>query len=181
MTIHISAQEPRLDAYYREYVNLVAQRRKVMQHPTTWWLRNWFLNEWIFCVIAVFWLAIAGWILFTELTFVPAIVLACFSAVLLLISAARLIRMYRMCSLLKRNRKSLDLTLDADGVEVRDESGQTIRIKWEGIAFFRVFKESACFFPYEMTGALIAVSPNHVPEILQYLRENKPDVRIIGA
>ncbi|MBQ6267251.1 MAG: hypothetical protein IJK64_05715 [Clostridia bacterium] len=114
-------------------------------------------------------------------TFVPAIVLACFAAVLLLVSAVRLIRLYRMCNLLKRNRKSLDLILDSDGVEVRVESGQTIRIKWEGIAFFRVFKESACFLPYEMTGALIAVSPNHVPEILQYLRENKPDVRIIGA
>lgn len=181
MTIHISAQEPRLDAYDREYINLVMQRRKVMQHPTTWWLRNRFAYEWGWCAIAVILLAFSGWLLCMDRTFVPAIVLTGMAA-LLLLSAARLIRLYHIRSKLKRERRSLDLTLDPDGVAARVENERTIRFRWEEIAFFRVFKECACFLPYEKTdAALIVVSVNHASEIVAYLREHRPDVRIIGA
>ena len=73
-----------------------------------------------------------------------------------------------------RNSNKSVLTLDDDGVELKNESTQTVRIARGNIAVIRTFKESLCFIPAAGAGVIISVNKKYADEILDWVRENWP-------
>lgn len=71
------------------------------------------------------------------------------------------------------------LTLDERGATADMESGTAVRISWDVMAFIRVFEELICFMPNKAGNAMIFVERERAQEILDWLRENKPDVLVI--
>ena len=76
------------------------------------------------------------------------------------------------------NQRSSVLTLDESGVELAVADTQTVKIAWKSIAVVRVLRESLCFVPQAGAGVIIAVDRRHEPELLAWIRENRPEIEI---
>lgn len=88
----------------------------------------------------------------------------------------RLESMYR--ALLADTRPGA-LILDEQGVELTRGESQRIRMGWENVAFVRCFQESLVFFPGGAAGIVITANRRYEQEILDWLRENRPETEVV--
>ena len=174
MTIEIN--EKGSEAFYKETVNAAAQYRYLLKN------RNYKLKDYfsqfrtlVIASLAVFAVNAALMILWGAETYQIAVSAALLIAALMsVVYLASLKKAYKTMMTNPRNSNKSVLTLDDDGVELKNESTQTVRIARGNIAVIRTFKESLCFIPAAGAGVIISVNKKYADEILGWVRENWP-------
>ena len=71
------------------------------------------------------------------------------------------------------------VTLDENGVEIEKTGSQAIRLAWDNVAFVRSFIESTCFFSKDLSGIVLSVNNDHKKEIMDYIKSNNIDVKVV--
>ena len=175
MTIEIN--EPGSKAFYRETVNTAVQYRRILKNHNCK-LKDYFKQFQTLLVIALTILAvnvvlIIAWGGNTTQTATSAALL-----VSALMCGAYLFSLNKSCRTMMENQRSSVLTLDESGVELAVADTQTVKIAWKSVAVVRVLRESLCFVPQSGAGVIIAVDRKHEPELLAWIRENRPEIEI---
>ncbi len=60
-------------------------------------------------------------------------------------------------------------------------SGDKVTVQWSNFGFVRIFKEMIVFFPKSIEGVIIGIDAQYAPMILDYLRENNINIRIVAG
>lgn len=174
----IEIKEKGGEAFYRELVNVLGQYRALIKKPDMKLADNFkvYRNYLIVSAVFIVLLGIFGITGGFDYLMVIAMSLLALESVFM----ALILRNYTkyVNDSLKDKRTGV-LTLDDKGVELKKEEALTYRSSWEEIAFVRRFKESVCFIPKEKNMMVIAVIPKYQEEIFNYLKENKPEVKVI--
>lgn len=174
MTIEIN--ERGSEAFYKETVNAAAQYRYLLK-SRNYKLKDYFkqFRTLVIASLAVFAVNTALMILWGAKNYQIAV-----SAVLLiaaLMSVVYLASLNKAYKTMMANPHKMDksvLTLDDDGVELKNENTQTVRIAKGNVAAVRTFSESLCFIPAAGAGVIISVDKKYADEILGWIRENWP-------
>jgi hypothetical protein len=165
--------------FYEEIVNAVCQYKALIRKPDRK-LKNMFKEFQIYSIISIVMLAIMGamalaWGLDAfGYVAMGLLAVAALGSICYLFVLKNTVKKY-----LEDDRKSV-ITLDDNGVEINKQDSQIVRISWDNVAFVRIFDESVCFFSKDITGFIISVIRTHEEEILEYLRDYKPDVKLIA-
>ena len=179
MELEIRSDGKRTKAFCTEMVNVLMQMRRLMKKPERR-LSNLFLQYWILSAVTMLLLVLSAVLFVLSQDKTAMFVTLAFSAFLLLLLAANLIRMYRLRDLYLNDQKPSVLHLDETGIEVRREDGQTVRIVWSGVRALRIFRESACFLPVDLTGGTTLVSRAMLPQVLDYVKTQHPEIPVVG-
>ena len=166
------------EAFYREIVNVVAQYKNLIRKPERKF-RNYIKTLGIEILIAALFAGIQlGFILSDGPKSTDLAVLAFLIIVVVMGSSYyfNLTKMYK--NMMAEDIPSV-LTLDEEGVELEKVGSQTYRMNWNTIAFVRVFDESVCFISGKTAGLVIGIERAYEDQILDYLTDNCPDVRVI--
>ena len=54
-----------------------------------------------------------------------------------------------------------------------------MRLEWDNVAFVRSFVESTSFFSKDMSGTVLSVNNNYRKEIMNYIKSNNIDVKVV--
>ena len=171
MTIEIN--EKGSEAFYKETVNAAAQYRYLLKD------RNYKLKDYFrqfrtltiagAAVLVVNVLLMILWGAETyQIAVSAALVIAC------LLSASFLMSLNKAYKTMMAGTHKSVLTLDDDGVELKTENTQTVRIAKGNIAVIRTFSECLCFVPAAGAGVILSVNRKYADEILAWVRENWP-------
>lgn len=178
MTVEI--KEKGSPEFYREVVCVAAQFKDLQKKPERKF-RNSFL-------VYKGYLAFGGFLIVAFLInlirnrqYVLSTAGIMLGAFLVLLSFIMLKNMNKMLAEYLANAgHSSTFTVDETGVELVRESAVATRMSWDSIAFCRVFPESVCFLPREMSGLILAVTHEHKDVILEAIRElDNPDIKVI--
>ena len=106
------------------------------------------------------------------------------TAIVLLLIAAALCGVYlyninRTFKSLRSAEGRITLTFDEEYIEYERQHAQTIRLAWNRIAVVRNLANSLCFISSDQSGIVISVSNTYKGQILDWLRENRPETEII--
>ncbi|MBQ6036266.1 MAG: hypothetical protein IJL43_03045 [Lachnospiraceae bacterium] len=178
--MEIRINEKGSEAFYKETVNVTLQYRGLMKKPekTPENLKKKLTLYMIGCGVLGAALLVMGFAWGFDTLTVVAIALMGF---VLLLAGTYLSTIRKAEEAVIQDMRSSVLTLDEKGIELNKEDSQVVRIGWNNIAFARVFQESICFFSKDQTGLVIAVDRKYQDEILRELKQNHPEVRLIGA
>ena len=174
----IEIKEKGSEQFYREVVSVTAQYQSLLRKPDQKYkdifktYRNMFL---LMCVLFVLMLFIGFSDGFTALTIAALVTVAI--AAMMTVLYSRMMRKHVKRYL--EDGGSSVVTLDENGIELKKEKVQTIRLAWDNVALVRKFDESVCFFAKETTRIVIAVTAEYEKEIDAYLTEHAIDVRRI--
>ena len=176
MTIEIKEKGTR--EFYKEVVNVISQYRQLLYRPEDKLKDN--FKKSIFLTVAmalICLLSLYGGITgsFTVLK-ILAIVFAAFAAVA---TALVLIRMYKMVDAYLADDRPSVVNIDENGIELEKTGAQAVRLAWDNVAFVRSFAESTCFFSKDMSGIVLAVINDYKKELLDYIKDNNIDVKVV--
>jgi hypothetical protein len=87
-----------------------------------------------------------------------------------------LISLNRFLNEIKSDQRKTALVLDLGGAAVEKDGAESIRINWKDVAFVRKFKEVIGIIASGEKG-IITVNRRYEKEIMEFLRENVPEVR----
>ena len=166
------------DSLYREVVNIVSQYKMLMKKPDAPLVDSFRQMKLclVLCIALSVFLGLLTFLYGVDMIGVMALML---NAFLIIFAAYRLIRMNRFLNEVKSDKRVTTLILDEDGVAVEKEGAEVVSIRWDFVAFVRKFEESVGFFAKGGAG-VIAVNRRYEEEIVKYLKENKPEVRVIS-
>ncbi len=175
MTIQIT--NPGSPAFYKETVNVTAQYANLLKKPEGK-IQNKFAQAVVYLVISLFLLAfgiVSGFLWgFDALRYMLIVI----SAFLMLTSAFLLFTYHKARRTLMKNWKPGTLTLDDGGVQF-SKGDDTLRTAWENVAFVRVLAHGICFVAKEPMQYVLHIEKAHADEIVSYLAQNKPEIRLI--
>ncbi len=180
--LKIVVTEPGSEAFYRELVNIMAQYRQLLKKPERK-LRDMFKSFRSNMIAMIVIAAIA--LLVCVLSFMWQDLTA--SSIVLLAMALALIFLYayNLKNYNKAVKRFIDehrvttVTLDAQGIENKTDR-QTVRLAWDNVAFVRVFKESVGFLSSNGAGMVMTIDRKYESTILDWMKANKPAVRIVS-
>lgn len=75
--------------------------------------------------------------------------------------------------------RSSTISLESEYIQIEKGSDQAIRLGWDNVDFARVFDESICFLSKETPAIIIAVDRPYISTVLEYIRGNNVDIKII--
>ena len=166
------------EAFYREVVNIVSQYSGLMKRPEAP-LRDNFSQMKRSAVISVVLFAVLSAMTIFWGASVLTIIALTLTAVNIAFCASHLINLNRSLKGLMADTRKTALVFDGDGVAVEKDGAQTVRFAWESIAFARKFGESLALFSGKPAGVITA-NLQYEEEIMKYLKEKKPDIRMIS-
>ena len=80
---------------------------------------------------------------------------------------------------LMNDSRSSVLILDDSGVELNKEDSQIVKLAWSNISFIRLYANSLTFVSADQTGLIISIAKNYAGDIVSWMKDNQPNVRII--
>lgn len=177
MRIEIKAKGSKV--FYREVVNVVLQCRKLVKNPgrkvkdmiKTVKTGLTVLSILLVAVIATM-IAVGGSALLSFSLFLLIVTI--------LIYSVWLYKVEKMVHKMAEDKKPSVLTIDEEGVELRKETEQVVKVFWSNIAFILKLKESICFLPNDLSGMIIAISVDYMDEVMEALRETGHSDIMIG-
>lgn len=165
--------------FYKEVVSVMAQYFRFMKKPDSRLNDPFRILKIYIAVCAAFFAVILvmgiAWG-FDALTLVALTVMAA----VIILSVMQFKKLDGLVKSFYDDKRSSILTVDENGVELNKEDSEIIRMAWDNVAFLRLFKESACFFGKEARGMIMAVDRIYEQQILDYLKDNDIDVKVIG-
>ena len=175
----ITIRERGSEAFYRETVNVLSQYRALLKRPEKKLTDNFrmlrvygILCDILFVLFAL--LAVRNGLSGGRLA---ALIVLFFASVLASVSRKNLNGMAR--KLVEGHSVSV-LTLDAEGVELDHKEAQAVRLAWNNVAFVRVFAESIAVLSKDGAGLVISIDRRYESEVIPWLRDNRPDIRMLS-
>ena len=167
------------EAFYTEVVNVVAQFRGLLKKPERK-VENLFKTYTLLAVACVVMFVLLGamavfWGADSMTNVLMVLMAVLFVMLMVFLSTLKKLRK----SMMEDNRTSV-VTIDETGVELNKEDSQVVKLAWDNVAFMRVFDESIGFFSKDVSGLVIAVERAWENEIVPYLREIAPDLKIVA-
>ncbi|MBR5641000.1 MAG: hypothetical protein IKW92_02570 [Firmicutes bacterium] len=166
------------EAFYTEVVNVVAQFRGLLKKPERK-VENLFKTYNLLAIAcAVMFVLLGAMAIFwgaDSMTNVLMVLMAVlFVMLMIFLSTLKKLRK----SMMEDNRTSV-VTIDENGVELNKEDSQVVKLAWDNVAFVRDFGESIGFLSKDVSGLVISIESKWKDEVLPYLREIAPDLKII--
>jgi len=81
--------------------------------------------------------------------------------------------------MMKNRDTKVIVTMDENGVVYEEVGAKTIHLAWNSISFIRLFKESVCMFPNDLSGILVILSAKEAEKIREFLAETPVQVKTI--
>ena len=107
------------------------------------------------------------------------ILTAVFAGVAAAATAVILVRMNKTVDDYLADDRPSVVTLDENGVEIEKTGAQAVRLAWDNVAFVRTFVESTSFFSKDLSGIVLSVDNNYRKEIMDYIKSNNIDVKVV--
>ena len=173
--MRIEMQGQGSESFYKEVVSIAAQHKSLLNRPTAP-LPDIFtqLKRYIaICAVLTVFLGIITVMYGADTIGIIALVL---NAALIVFCVYRLISLNRFLNEVKSDQRKTALVLDLGGAAVEKDGAESIRINWKDVAFVRKFKESIGIIASGEKG-IITVNRRYEKEIMEFLRENVPEVR----
>lgn len=180
--LKIVVTEPGSEAFYKETVNVIGQYRQLLKKPERKLkdvfkvYRNNLILMIVFfaillamCVLSYLWKDL-------DAMMIAALVLPAIAAFL---NAYYLKNCIKLVKRFRDEHQTTVVTLDAGGIENKTDR-QTVRLAWDGVAFARVFRESVAFLSSGGSGIVMTVDRKYESTILDWMKANKPTVRIVS-
>ena len=164
--------------FYTESVNVMAQFRRLQKKPDAK-LLNYFKIYRTYIIICAVMLLIIGamWLAWGSDGFMP--VAPALLAVALLFSAVFLVSLSKTRKELLSSAGGSVLTLENDYVQLEKTGSSKVQLNWENVQFVRVYKEALCIHAKDGAGLIICVDRKYEAQVLDWLRESKPEVQLI--
>ena len=176
MTIEVKEKGTR--QFYKEVVNILTQYRQLLYKPEDKLKDN--FTRYIFLTIAMVLICLMS--LYGGITgsfTVTKILTAVFAGVAAAATAVILFRMKKTVDGYLADDRPSVVTLDENGVEIEKTGSQAVRLAWDNVAFVRSFAESTSFFSKDLSGIVLSVTNDHRKEIMEYIKSNNIDVKVV--
>ena len=176
MTIEINEKGSR--QFYKETVNVVTQYRQLLYRPEDKLRDN--FKRYIFLTAAMVLICLMS--LYGGITGsfnTTRILTALFAAFASVTTIVILLRMKKMVDGYMADDRPSVVTLDDNGVEIEKTGSQAVRLAWDNVAFVRSFVESTCFFSKDLSGIVLSVNNDYRKEIMDYIKDNNIDVKVV--
>ena len=163
----------------KEITNVLMSARQLIKHPSKK-LSDMFAfcrNGAIFCTVA---LLFFGFVLIRgdrDALTLAGTIISVVAVVFLAVFYSGVKKTYQ--SLAKREKEHVIITFDENGIDFEVQGNRRIQTSWENVAFLRLFQETACFVPKEVTGFLISLGREHWEAVKEYVKENKIEIKIV--
>ena len=128
------------------------------------------------CAVAMVLLILSAVFLGPKTLDIVLIVLALFEIILCGVYLRSLDRYYKT---IKDDPRTSVVTFDENGVELKKGDDQVLRIGWSNVAVVRSLPESVDILSADQTGMAIAITKDYREQILNWLKENQPQVEVI--
>ena len=176
MTIEVKEKGSR--QFYKEVVNILTQYRQLLYRPEDKLRDN--FTRYILLTIAmalICAMSIYGGInsSFNAMKILTAV----FAGVAAAATAVILVRMNKTVDDYLADDLPSVVTLDENGVEIEKTGAQAVRLAWDNVAFVRTFVESTSFFSKDLSGIVLSVDNNYRKEIMDYIKSNNIDVKVV--
>ena len=176
MTIEVKEKGSR--QFYKEVVNILTQYRQLLYRPEDKLRDN--FTRYILLTIAmalICAMSIYGGInsSFNAMKILTAV----FAGVVAAATAVILVRMNKTVDDYLADDRPSVVTLDENGVEIEKTGAQAVRLAWDNVAFVRTFVESTSFFSKDLSGIVLSVDNNYRKEIMDYIKSNNIDVKVV--
>ena len=176
MTIEVKEKGSR--QFYKEVVNIVTQYRQLLYRPEDKLRDN--FTRYILLTIAmalICAMSIYGGInsSFNAMKILTAV----FAGVAAAATAVILVRMNKTVDDYLADDRPSVVTLDENGVEIEKTGAQAVRLAWDNVAFVRTFVESTSFCSKDLSGIVLSVDNNYRKEIMDYIKSNNIDVKVV--
>ena len=176
MTIEVKEKGTR--QFYKEVVNILTQYRQLLYRPEDK-LKDSF-TRYIFLTVAmvlICLMSLYGGI--NESFTVTRILTAVCAGAATAATAVILFRMKKMVEAYLADDRPSVVTLDENGVEIEKTGSQAVRLAWDNVAFVRSFAESTSFFSKDLSGIVLSVTNDYRKEIMEYIKNNNIDVKVV--
>ena len=165
-------------AFYKETVNVLSQYRQLLYKPDDKLKDNFKKN--IFLTVAMLLIFVINLIGGINQGFSVMIVLILvFAGFAIAATAVYMVKMNKMVNAYLADDHPSVVTIDEEGIEIEKTGSQAVRLAWDNVAFVRSFAESTCFFSKDLSGIVLSVTNDHKKELLDYIKENKIDVKVV--
>jgi len=176
MTIEVKEKGTR--QFYKEVVNILTQYRQLLYRPEDKLKDN--FTRYIFLTIAMVLICLMS--LYGGITgsfTVTKILTAVFGGVAAVATVVILFRMKKLVDGYLADDRPSVVTLDENGVEIEKTGSQAVRLAWDNVAFVRSFVESTSFFSKDLSGIVLSVTNDYRKEIMEYIKSNNIDVKVV--
>ena len=176
--MRIEIKEKGSDAFYKEVVNVVMQYRRILKNHA-YKIKDCFKYYRVLlavCAVALVLLILSAVFLGPDTVGIVLIVLALLEIILCAVYLRNLNRYYKT---IREDRRTSVVTFDENGVELNKSDDQVLRIGWNSVAVVRSLPESVDIISGDMMGAVIAVNKDYREQILNWLKENQPQVEVV--
>lgn len=180
MELELRSAGGRTKALCTEMVNILSQMRRLMKKPAGR-LSNTFRIYGILTAASAVLLVLSAVLLVLDWSDRATILCAVFMLFLTVFCAFTRYRLGKLRSAFLADQQGSVLRLDADGMEVRRDDGRVTRAAWSSLTALRIFKESACFLPKSETQAAFLISKEFLPQVLDYVKAQHPEIAVYGA
>lgn len=174
----IEINEKGTPEFYKEVVCTTAQYARLVKNPEAKLIDSFkaIKTYIILCAVIFVLLIVMGIAWGMDLLTIVAIVMIGLALALSILQLTRLNKVVE--SMLNGPHDSI-FTVDEEGVELEKVGSQLVRMSWNNVAFVRVFDESVCFFSKDVRGFVLALTKKYEKQVLDYIRENGINVRVI--
>jgi len=173
--MRIEMQGQGSESFYKEVVSIAAQYKSLLNRPQAP-LPDIFtqLKRYIaICAALTVFLVIITVMYGADTIGIVALVV---NAALIVYCVYRMISLNRFLNEIRSDKRRTVLVLDLSGAAVEKDGAESIRISWKDVAFVRKFEEAIGILASGEKG-IITVNRRYEKEIMEFLRENVPDVR----
>ena len=176
MTIEVKEKGSRQS--YKEVVNILTQYRQLLYRPEDK-LRDNFTRYILLTIAMVLICAMSIYGGINSSFNAMKILTAVFAGVAAAATAVILVRMNKTVDDYLADDRPSVVTLDENGVEIEKTGAQAVRLAWDNVAFVRTFVESTSFFSKDLSGIVLSVDNNYRKEIMDYIKSNNIDVKVV--
>ncbi len=176
MTIEVKEKGSR--QFYKEVVNILTQYRQLLYRPEDK-LRDNFTRYILLTIAMVLICAMSIYGGINSSFNAMKILTAVFAGVAAAATAVILVRMNKTVDDYLADDRPSVVTLDENGVEIEKTGAQAVRLAWDNVAFVRTFVESTSFFSKDLSGIVLSVDNNYRKEIMDYIKSNNIDVKVV--
>ena len=176
--MRIEMQGQGSESFYKEVVSIAAQYKNLLNRPQAPLPDSFTQMKLCIAICAALTVFLGNLAVGYGIDMIGIIALV-LNAGIIVYCAYRLIGMYRFLNEIRSDKRKTALVLDMSGAAVEKDGTETVRIRWKDVAFVRRFKETIGIFAVGGTG-IITANRRYEEEILKFLRENEPEVRILS-
>ncbi len=176
--LKIEIKEKGSEAFYTEAVNVASQYRRILKNHSCK-IKDYFKQFTVLAVIAAIFLVVLVAMMIAwgvQALDIAGVVLLAFALAMCIVYLNSLNKFRR--GMLTDQRTSL-LTLDENGLELRKDDSQVVRIGWKNIAVVRILAQSMNFVSADQTGIVISVDKRYEGQVGEWLRANQADLEIV--